>query len=211
MSILSQAKEPHIHDLALSYMEDKYGETFHFESLWGNSMTGTKQILVSCASFPDEMILVQIENYSNKDRIFSDNYLAVKYKEETLKFFESCGAKVFKDTNIFYEISKYAQSADLPPDASFEVMLADKSAEMIVLIEVSASNYSTEQQIEEITSLISDYCNNVSLTVLVVEDTVYGTLDRKQLGKLISHRDFISCAVIDIECGEVDTYWPGRE
>jgi len=84
-----------INVVALAYMEKKYRENFEYAFPYGDSMTGTHQLLVTCASFPEQNILVRIENYRREDKVFLDNYVAVKYREETIGFLQDCANQVF--------------------------------------------------------------------------------------------------------------------
>lgn len=55
-----------INSLAIDYMEDKYGEQFIYVEAYGDSMDGTRSFFVVSESFPDEKILVEIEDYTQK-------------------------------------------------------------------------------------------------------------------------------------------------
>ncbi|MDE5590689.1 MAG: hypothetical protein K2J60_16375 [Acetatifactor sp.] len=123
-------KEPrqNSNDAALQYMEQKYGEKFEYVAPWGDSMTGNHELLVSCESLTGKDILVKISNYKSENRVFQDNYLAVKYCEETVGFLSQCANEVFGDSKIDYNVAKHALSPELPADASFEEYFADEGA-----------------------------------------------------------------------------------
>jgi hypothetical protein len=87
MSDNSSQNSGQINDIALAHMEQKYGEKSEYAAPWGDSMSETREFIARCDSLQDQDILVQIENYRQKEKIFRDNYLAVKYRENTITFF----------------------------------------------------------------------------------------------------------------------------
>lgn len=196
----SSETKPSTNELALAYMEEKYGETFTYYGPWGDSMTGTRQILVTCDSLPEQTIVVQIENFRDEgNSIYRDNFLAVKYRKETVEYFEKLANEYFDKTRVVYEVALGGQSVEMSAEAALEEYLADSGAEMVVMIEVSAGCFSGKDQINDLIDDVKKTCGNVSLTVIVVDDELFGTLDRKGLGKLISHREFVCCAVAEID------------
>ena len=67
--LFNQSKTRNANELALSYMEKKYGEPFVCAAPYGNSLSGTKEILVTCDSLADQKVLVQVENYKSNERV----------------------------------------------------------------------------------------------------------------------------------------------
>jgi hypothetical protein len=200
-----------INDAALSYMEQKYGEEFEYAAPWGNSMSGTHELIVSCASLPGQEIVVQIENYKRDDKVFRDNYLAVKYRQQTADFVNDCAVEVFGRATIFYEAANDGLSSSLPADASFDEFLADTRVPLGVMIEVKASDLSSREQAEKVAKLIAERSAGFYLTLVAVDDDVYGALDRKSLNERIPSRQFVECASITWLDGELRTEWLGKE
>lgn len=198
-------------ELALAYLEEKYGETFYFSAPYGDSMTGTRSLLATCNSFPDQHIVVQIENFKGDDKVFRDNYLAVKYQAETIDFLRSCVSDVYPNNNIYYNVSKTCQSANLSADSSFEEYLADGRAELIMMLELKASEFTGTEPFNDIISRITESCNHMTLTVVVVDDSIFGTLDRAGLNKRISHRDYVAQATVYIDSDGVKIDWRGED
>ena len=187
---------PDTSELALAYLENKYGEPFTHVGPWGNSMTGTREFLVSCNSLPGENIVVQVENFRDAENmIYRDNYLAVKYKEDTMAFFRDCAAKYFENCRVVYEVSSQCQSADLPASADLSAYLADGNAKMVMMVEISAGSFTGKEQIADMIAELETVCGNTVLTVVVVSDDVYGTLTRKELSDLISLEKYECCAI----------------
>lgn len=208
----NQPTEPsqNANELALAYLEEKYGEPFYYSAPYGDSMTGTRSLLVTCNSFPDQQLLVQVEGFKTNQKVFLDNYLAVKYQSETIDFLHACISEHYPNANIFYEAPLVCQSANLSAAASFEEFLADGRAKLIVMLEVNASEFTGPESINEIVTQITESCNHMTLTVIVVDDSLFGTMDRSELNNRISHRDYVAMGKVYIDQNGVETKWRGE-
>lgn len=195
--------KPNANELALAYMEEKYGEPFTYLAPWGNSMSGNREILVTCASLPEQQILVQVENFKSDEAIYRDNYHAVKYQEEVINFFQTTAAETFGTVNAFYVPSKQGLSADLPADASFENYYADASTVLPVMLEISNSNFTDASAIESYLNTISDVKGRISVSFVVVQDDIFGTLDHNGLHDLIVKKQEVYSALGTILNGTV--------
>jgi len=196
--------------LALEHLEKKYGEPFAYAAPYGDSMTGTREFLVTCDSLPGQRILVQIENFRENDRIIRDNYLAVKYQDQTADYLKTCMTAACPDVNVFYEAPKDGQSPELGADASFEEYLADTRARLVVMMELKAGTCAGKEAIEEAVRNMAATCKNMALTVIVVQDEVFGTLDRDGLNHRIAKKDYVIQATVYIEDGQVRWTWRGE-
>jgi len=196
-----------INDVALAYMEKKYGEKFEYGAPYGNSMSGTHQLLVKCATFPDRYILVKIENYRHRKKIFLDNYLAVKYREDTIEFISDCANQVFEESNVFYNVSNGALSPDLSLTATFSEFLADTRVPLHILVEVKASNFISEEQAQNLTELVAASGANFFLTLIFVDDKEYGTFNRDTLYKHVELNKFGRGAFVSKFGDDIEIRW----
>lgn len=209
-SFISTENKPSVNNQAISYMEEKYGESFEMVAPYGDSMTGIRKILVSCDSLPGQQILVQVDNFREENKIFRDNYLAVKYREESIAFWKKCIAPACPDVNVFYEVAKSGLSSELGADASFEEFLADDRVEMIVMMELKAGSSAGKEAIEDAVANIAASCKNMTLTIIVVDDDVFGTLDRAGLNDRISMGEYVIQATVYIDGDQVKWTWRGE-
>lgn len=208
--LFNQSKTRNANELALSYMEKKYGEPFAYAAPYGNSLSGIKEILVTCDSLPEQKVLVQVENFESNERVFRDNYLAVKYTEETIAFFKECAAEQGLNANVFYRATEDGQSENLKADASFEEFLADGRSEMVVLLEVRASEYTNQAQVDAVIQKMAATCGCMAITVLVMDDEIYGTMDRDALNDCISHQQYVAMAKGYVEEFQAGIKWYGE-
>ena len=207
----TESKKQNINDLALAYMEQKYGEPFEYAAPYGDSMSGTHEILASCASLPSQKILVQVENYKRDDKIFCDNYLAVKYREETIAYFLRFATDVFGDANVFYEVAKMPLSPELSANATFDEYLADTHGFISACIEIRGSSFVEKEQVQEMINSIVTSCkaDNLTLIIVFVKDELFGTTDEDALRRNVVRRQFVHCARVTRENGEVQIEWLG--
>ena len=200
-----------INQQAIDLLEAKYGEVFTYAAPCGDSTTGTREFYVTCNSLPDQRILVQIENFRENDRVVRDNYLAVKYQAETVAFLKEYMAAACPDVNVFYEVPQNGTSEDLGASATFEEYLADDRARLTVMAELKSGSCAGKTAIEEAVSRIAETCKNMVLTIIVVEDDVFGTLDRDGLNHRIAKKDYVIQATVYIEGDHIKWTWRGEE
>ena len=200
-------------DAALEYMEQKYGEKFEFVAPWGDSMTGDHELIVTCESLAGKDIIVKISDYRSEDRVFQDNYLAVKYYEETVSFLSQCANEVFGDSKVYYKVAKSALSPELPADASFEEYFADEEGFISAYIAVKASSFTSKEQVENVTEPILSACGAGYLCVLlvVVDDAEYELLEEDTLTKKIVRRQFVHCARLTRQGSDIRFEWLGED
>ena len=198
-----------INDAALEYMEQKYGEKFEFVAPWGDSMTGDHELVVACESLAGERIIVKISNYKSEDRVFQDNYLAVKYYEETVGFLSQCANEVFGDSKVYYKVARSALSPELPADASFEEYFADEEGFISANIAVKASSFTSKEQAENVMDPILSACGAgyIGVLLVVVDDAEYESLDVDTLGKKAVLGQFVHCARLTKQGSDVQLEW----
>jgi hypothetical protein len=185
-----------INDEGLDYMEQKYGETFEYSGSFGDSMSGTHCFLAKSAGFPDQNIVVEIENYRSKDRVFRDNYIAVKYHTECTELFQTYATEEFGEATVFCKISTLTLSTELSANATLSEYLADTSAPLVILIEVRESDFISEEQAQRLVEQIAAHGSNFYISFIVVGDSEYGTYDIKSLNKLVELEKYVRFAAI---------------
>lgn len=208
--ILEAGNTQTINQQALDYMEEKYGETFTYSAPYGSSTSGTREFLATCGSLPGKQVYVRVENFRSNDRVFRDNFLAVKYQDATISFLRDSFRAHYSDVNIFYEPTRQPQSDALPVDAGFEEFLAEGGCELIVMAELKAGEFTGTAQVEEIVGKIGETCGFVTLTLVVVEDEVFGTLVRAGLNDCIFNKEYVARAKVYIKNGETRIDWSGE-
>ena len=196
-------------DAALEYMEQKYGEKFEYEAPWGDSMTGDHELIVTCESLAGKDIIVKISDYRSEDRVFQDNYLAVKYYEETIGFLSQCANEVFGDSKVYYDVARRALSPELPADASFEEYFADEKGDISAYIAVKASSFTTKEQAENVMDPILSACGAgyIGILLVVVDDAEYEFLEEDTLTKKIIRSQFVHCARLTKQGSDVQLEW----
>ena len=165
-----------VNELALEYLEQKYGEKFEYYAPAGSSYTGTRTFLATCESLGDKTVVVQIVNYKSEDRQFKDNYLELKYADRLYDYFCQIIGKQFDEFKLFYYPMGMSLTADLPADAPFEDYLKDPSNNISnVMVVAKKSDYKDKTQLSQILETIASECaaEKLLVTVLVLDDSKY--------------------------------------
>lgn len=175
-----------VNELALEYLEQKYGEKFEYCAPAGASYTGTRTFLATCKSFGDYRILVQIENFRDKEnRVIRDNYIAVKYKDEVEEFFKQAADEVFGSSKVFCHATGRTLPPELPANASLEEYFSCKEGIMTGVIALPESGYKNDEQLRLLADKISDTlsCDEISVLIMVVDDDTFKSADEDELRK----------------------------
>jgi hypothetical protein len=199
-----------LNELAVEYMEQKYGEKFESFARPGGSLNNNHDLYVRCESLPNQNISVQVENYRYEDKVFRDNYLAVKYYDDTLGFLNGCAKQVFGEAIVFYDIDPQTLSPELSADATFEEYLADTRVPLNILLEVKMSSFVSEDQVVQLANLVSVNGTEYSLSVVFVDDDKYGIYDEGTLGKQMVLGDY-TCLQISRFNNEIKIRWDEKE
>lgn len=195
-----------INETALEQMERKYKEKFTYEGPYGDSMSGTRKLLASCASL-DGLVLIEVENYRNESVVYRDNYLAVRYQEETEAFLRQCAEEEFSAVKISYKVRQIVLSKDLAADATFEEYLAEGGVPLSFYIGVKSSDYTSEEQVQRLIEHIGASGAEFYMSFLVLEDDAFNALDALDLEQIQCKKDYVRCAAINELGGSVQIKW----
>lgn len=198
-----------VNDVALEQMERKYGEKFTYEGPFGDSMSGTRQLLVSCASL-DGLVLVEVENFRKGPEIYRDNYFAVRYREETETFLRQCAEEEFGEVKVSYIVRQIALSEDLPADASFEQYLAGGGVPLSFYIGVKESGYTSKEQVQRMAERIGASGAEFYMSFLVLKDGAFDALDASDLEQTQSKKNYVRCATVNGLGRSVQIRWLER-
>ena len=173
--IFNNETKVNVNELALEYMEQKYGEKFEYKAPTGSSYTGNRTFLATCESFGDQTVVVQVVNYKTDERQFRDNYLEIKYADRMFDYLSQIVNNQFGESKIYYGTVGRPLSADLPANATFEEYIMDPSGTINAIFVVKKSDYKDMNQLSEIMETITSDCaaGRMSIVLLVIEDSKY--------------------------------------
>lgn len=199
-----------INTQVLEYLEQKYGESFEYSAPTGDSITGTRAMLVRCESLP-EAVYVEIENYRKADRVIRDNYIAIKYKQETIDFLDNCAAEEFCEANVFYSVTRSGLSPDLPPDASFDDFLKNSGVTLIGTIEVKSENSKYKNQVEKFAKRVAESGVQYRFMIAIMTPDEFGIYDLDEIGDMMVFGETKDRASVDYIDGTFEITWLGEE
>lgn len=195
--ISKENNKKNINDVALEYMEQKYGERFEYVTLWGVSYANKDitQMLVKSSSMPDE-ILVEVKKSEN-EYTFSDNYLAVKFKKEMCESIQLAAGSTFDKSLVFYDVLIQTLSPKLSADASFEEYSTDALSGISATVVVSSEIFE-EPLVKNFAKKISESGIGALIRFVVVDAEQYYSLNSVNIDEIIGQEKYLYFAVIDI-------------
>lgn len=155
MSGCSQKNKLSVND-CLSYMKDKYGIEFTLLDDNGiNEVTSSVlEIYVQCSEYPGKRILVMEERLNNgESAVFHDNFLFVKYNEQTKATAEQFASEVYGECKVVCEISAYGvQPDEFDSTTTFEEFCAVRASDIWfeVLLPTNHSDSDKENELKKL-------------------------------------------------------------
>lgn len=204
-NIFNDEPKQNVNELALEFLEQKYGEKFEYSAPTGASYTGTRSFFATCESFGDHAVVVQIENYKDREnRVIRDNYIAVKYEDKVREFFKQISDEEFGSSKIFYNASGRVLSSELSSNASLEEYFSSRDGMITAVISLPESGYENFEQIKRLYEKISNtiFCDEVSVLIIVVDDDIFGSADEDELRNLFIAESGVAQARLDRYDGE---------
>ena len=155
MSGCSQKNKLSVND-CLSYMKDKYGIEFTLLDDNGiNEVTSSVlEIYVQCSEYPGKRILVMEERLNNGESVvFHDNFLFVKYNEQTKATAEQFASEVYGECKVVCEISASGvQPDEFDSTTTFEEFCAVRASDIWfeVLLPTNHSDSDKENELKKL-------------------------------------------------------------
>ncbi len=139
-----------ITDDMVQYLNEKYDDTFAYsKSFGGMAGSGIKKILCSSEKFPGKDICVIYKEKDGED-VFADNYMGVKYEENTVNTLNSVLNTVFGENfQLFYSVSLQAATENSGKDMTFEEYAAEYSSGILFTAVVSEAILIDEEKVAE--------------------------------------------------------------
>ena len=180
-----------VNEALLAYLEERYQEHFQYLSPCGSSLDGSRRLLASCQSLPGKEVLAELADFRSQDRHFLDNYLALKYEEETLDFLQRCAREVFGEAKTYYSVTQRGLPPELSPRASFQEYLADTSVPLAMRFALKNSSLHQREEMTRFAQLLSREGTRYSAAVYVVWDEDFQQVRRDTLPVRLRRRDFV--------------------
>ena len=145
-------------DVMVSYINGKYtDDSFEYRSVTGGSLgSDTVTILVESAKYPGRPIHVF---YTQRDgaESFSDNYLAVKYEDETLEYLRGAIREEFGD-NLYleYSASSHSRIENGSSETAFFEFIAEESADVFFKAVVYCTEENEDVLFEKVKAALSE-------------------------------------------------------
>ncbi len=186
-----------INDAALAYMEQKYGEKFEYVGPWGASYAnqGVRQMLVKSSSLPDE-ILVEAAG-SSDEYVFTDNYLAIKYKPEMISAIQTAADQSFGASFVVYDVLMQTLDPELSADSSFEEYSTNPESGIAAIVAVSADVFE-ESLVQEFSESFGELGIIAQLSFVALDSEQYSSRETINIDDVIGQKKYRYFALINI-------------
>lgn len=149
-------------DILMEYISQKYeDDEFTFVSLTGGSLGSDEHsIVVSSKKYPDEYIIVRktlVEGGGNPE-IFSDNYMAVVFKEDVEDAINAAVNEVYSNYKVIYKPTQSPLSQNIGPDTNLNDYLSDTASRLmaVVFIDSEGQKENRDENLERFRRSLKD-------------------------------------------------------
>ena len=138
-----------INEGALEHMEKKYREKFEFVRSHGLFYSkNSRSIMVSCESFPGEVIRVDIIQ-KGKREIYYDNYMRYHFAEQVNEYITDIAKNYFDEVTFAISISAITIDPEIDLRTTFEEYLFERNYSVYGSMKVGETNEDTMREFAE--------------------------------------------------------------
>ena len=150
-------------DDCLKYMKTKYGEDFTYLEPYDDFQptARTLKIYVQSERYPDSKIMVIEEKDKDGNRLFHDNFVAIKYEQDTRELLTDVAVQVYGECRVIY--SAYGYDGYLPDSfdnaTTFADYIAARKSNICVTILLPPEHGTLDKE-REINEIYEKCCEN---------------------------------------------------
>ena len=140
----------------LSYMNDKYGMYFTFvEDTYYHSRS-EDTIYVECSEYPGEEIFVVRESLNGgKEIAYHDNFVAIKYKQQTKELAEKMASNVLGECRVLYEpYDNGSEPDEFDNSTTFEEFISRNPSKIDIYILLPPEHTADEKDLKKLEELV---------------------------------------------------------
>ncbi len=173
-SIFSKKPSYSVKD-AIAYMEDRYDDKFtYFEDYDDHQPTGASyDLYLKSRKYPDEKVYLRIIRNGNGFR-YVDNYISVKYYDETREAIEDIAAAVYgNEFNLIYDPGvSSAMSSTCDPNMSLEEFWLEREADLSCCLKIDPDHgeANSEAELDRIEELIKEKKISIRFSIYYTVD-----------------------------------------
>lgn len=162
-------------DILMEYISQKYkDDEFTFVSLTGGSLGSDEHsIVVSSKKYPDEYIIVRktlVEGGGNPE-IFSDNYMAVVFKEDVDDAINDAVNEVYSNYKVIYKPTQSPLPQTVGPDTDLKDYLSDTESRLmaVIFIDSDGQTANRDEKLELLRESLKANGVNINATLVFTE------------------------------------------
>lgn len=158
----------------LDYLSSRYGETFEFDSGLTSLDEGGVSFFARCSGL-SVPVRVTVRDGLTSSPIYSDNYLAVKYRDALVSYLNGLASEVWSDVRVHSDWFSTESTSSLDPDATFDEYLVSGRVEFIGFIEVVSKEGLFRDEVSVFLDKLDGFVGDMDLSVLVVSADTFGS------------------------------------
>ncbi len=148
-------------DKMVKYINEKYDDTFEYVKPYGGYLgSKTKKIIVSSEKYPGYNVYVSYTK-SDGQETFSDNYLCVKFYEQTYNYLKDTYQSAFgENIYLYYDFAVSARPKNSSDETTFEEFIAAPSSMVTYMVIIPYAFEESEK--DEIAETIKETMSDLS-------------------------------------------------
>lgn len=160
-------------DDCLEYMKTKYNGDFTYLEPYDNFQPTARalKIYVQSDQYPDSKILVVEERDYDENILFHDNFVAIKYEQDTGELLTNIATQVYGECRVMYSVHRHGQEGVLPDYFNNSTTFADYIADRKSTITFSVllpPEHSIQDKDREINDFYEECCENKIICIMAV-------------------------------------------
>lgn len=163
-------------DDCLEYMNNKYGEEFTFveENPQRQATYRSLEILVKTDSYPGKKILV-VEETGSDYKKFHDNYVAVKYEQQTADLLNDIASQVYGECRVIYTVYNNFLPDSFDGTTTFSEYISERYSRITFKLLIPPE-HGIDNKEKELEQLYNKFCDNK----LIGSVEIFYTNDREK-------------------------------
>lgn len=135
----------------LEHMNEKYDDQFTYNRPYGGGPSAkSKKIICSSEKFPDKDIWVMYQEDADGNVLIFDNYMGVKFEQQTRNLLNQTLTKVFgSEYKLFYTVNLQAATKGASNEMTFEEYIKEPSSSIGIVVIVKQRDGLERSDVEQ--------------------------------------------------------------
>lgn len=180
--------------LAVSYLNNRYHDDFSSFTVLDVDDYGEACVSAKSRFLNGEVVHVKFNiNDFVSERLFYDDYLLLKYRDETVHYLDSLLKHEFSDYIIHYDPTNVFVWSAVPENASFARVFYEGDFEFSFIVEVRDSDILCEEKLNKFFGYLNSLGVDNDIYFVSMDDSLYGHMSENELRYDIATGSYLHC------------------